>query len=215
MQRLGNTVDEKGSTYSEFADDAGRKFKALSDASGRRASNFVDEAGNRYKGFTNAAGDQVQHFRDEAGNLIDEASGWASHTWQKAREKLHDARHAIGSQAGAGQRRAGHASDAVRGQMENLNQTIINQFREQPLVGGALAFALGAALGSALPPTEQEDAVLGETADKLKAKAAGEASGLYEGGKDKLSELHDAVADKGGELYRQAKDGVKQAAAKV
>lgn len=212
LQRLGNTADEHGSTYSEFADDAGKKFKALSDSTGRRAGHFVDEAGNRYKGFTNAAGDQVQHFRDEAGNLLDEASGWASHTWQKAREKLHDARDALGSQAASGQRRAGHASDAMRGQMESLNQTIISQFRDQPLVGGALAFALGAALGSALPPTEQEDKVLGETADKLKAKAADEATGLYEDGKEKLAELHASVADKGSELYQQAKAGVTQAA---
>ena len=212
LQRLGNTADEHGNTYSEFADDAGRKFKALSDASGRRAGHFIDEAGARYKGFTNATGDRVQHFRDEAGNLLDEASGWASHTWRKAREKLHDARDAMTSQAEAGQRRAGHAGDAVRGQMENLNQTIVNQFRDQPLVGGALAFALGAALGSALPPTEQEDKVLGETADKLKARATDEAAGLYEDGKEKLSELHAAVADKGSELYQQAKDGVTQAA---
>lgn len=210
LQRLGHSSDDHG-TYSEFADDAGKKFKAMSDATGKRAGHFVDEAGNRYKGFTNAAGEQVQHFRDEAGNLIDEASGWASHTWQKAREKLHDARDAIGSQAGSAQRQAGHAGDAMRGQMENLNQTIMTQFRDQPLVGGALAFALGAALGAALPPTQQEDAVMGEAADKLKSKAADQATSLYEEGKEKVAEIHETVVDKGSALYQQAKDGVTHA----
>ena len=212
LQRLGNTSDEHGRSYSEFADDAGKKFKALADSSGKRAGHFVDEAGNRYKGFTNAAGDQVKHFRDEAGNLLDDASGWASHTWQKAREKLHDARDAIGSQAGSSQQRVGQAGDAVRSQMESLNQTILTQFREQPLVGGALAFALGAALGSALPHTAQEDAFLGEAADAVKGKVGDTAAQLYEDGREKAADLYANATEKAGEIYQQARDGVTEAA---
>lgn len=210
LQRLGSTSDEHGNMFSEFADDAGRKFKALSDTSGHRAGHFMDEAGNRYRGFTTSAGDQVQHFRDEAGNLLDEAFGWASHTWQKAREKMHDARDTIGSQAGAGRRRAGHAGAAMRGQMESLNQTILHQFRDQPLVGGALAFALGAALGSTLPHTEQEDAVMGEAADAVKGKVGETAAELYEDGKEQAADLYATASDKAGELYRQVRDGVTE-----
>lgn len=208
LQRLGSTSDHHGNRFSEFADDAGRKFKAMSDAGGRRAGHFVDEAGNRYRGFTTAAGDQVQHFRDEAGNLLDEAFGWASHTWQKAREKLHDARDTIGAQAGAGRRQAGSTGAAMRDQMESLNQTILHQFRDQPLVGGALAFALGAALGSTLPHTEQEDAVMGEAADAVKGKVGETAAGLYEDGKEKATDLYATASDKAGELYQQVRDGV-------
>lgn len=211
LQRLGSTSDEHGNMFSEFADDAGRKFKAMSDTGGRRAGHFIDEAGNRYRGFTTSAGGQVQHFRDEAGNLLDEAFGWASHTWQKAREKLHDARDTIGSQAGAGRRHAGHAGAAMRGQMESLNQTILHQFRDQPLVGGALAFALGAALGSTLPHTEQEDAVMGEAADAVKGKVGETAADLYEDGKAKAADLYATASDKAGEVYQQARDGVTEA----
>ena len=211
LQRLGNTADEHGNTYSEFADDAGKKFRALSDASGKRAGHFVDETGNRFKGFTNAAGDRVDQFRDEAGNLLDEASGWASHTWQKAREKLHDARDAIGSQSSAGKDKAAQAGDAVRSQMENLNQTILTQFRDQPLVGGALAFALGAALGSTLPHTPQEDALMGEAADAVKGKVGETAADLYDQGKEKAAGLYETASDKAGEIYQQAKDGITSA----
>lgn len=211
LRRSGHGADEHGRHYSEFADDAGKKFKAMSDETGKRAGHFVDEAGNRYKGFTNAAGEQVQHFRDEAGNLLDETSGWASHTWQVAREKLHDARDAIGAGASAGRQQAGHATDAVRHQMESFNQTILHQFRDQPLVGGALAFALGAALGSSLPHTAQEDALLGETSDNLKGKVGETASGLYEDGKEKATEVYSSVSEKAGELYQQARDGASDA----
>ena len=210
MQRLGSSNDEHGNSYAEFADDAGKKFKAMSDATGKRAGHFVDETGNRFKGFTNAAGDQVAHFRDETGNLLDEASGWASHTWQAAREKMHDARDAMGSQAASGKAKASQAGDAMLGQMENLNRTVIAQFRDQPLVGGALAFALGAALGSALPHSSQEDALMGETSDDLKDRVGEAAVDLYEQGEEKASDLYDAAADKTADLYRQAKDGVDQ-----
>ena len=212
LQRLGSSSDEHGRTYSEFADDAGKTFKALSDSSGKRAGHFMDKAGNRYKGFTNAAGEQVQHFRDEAGNLIEEASGWASHTWQKAREKLHDARDTLGSGAGAGKERMGQAGDSVRHQMDNLNQTILHKFQDQPLVGGALAFALGAALGSTLPHTAQEDAVMGEAADAVKEKVGAQAADLYEDGKEKAADIYATASEKAGELYQQAKDGVTDAA---
>lgn len=211
LQRLGSTPDEHGNTYSEFADDAGKKFRARSDASGKRAGHFVDETGNRFKGFTNAAGERVEQFRDEAGNLLDEATGWASHTWQKTREKLQDARDAIGSQAEAGKNRTAQAGDAMRNQMDSLNHTILNQFRDQPLVGGALAFALGAALGSALPHTEQEDALMGDAADAVKGQVGETAEDLYEQGKEKAVDLYATASEKAGELYQQAKDGVTDA----
>lgn len=207
LQRVGQ-VDEAGGRFSEFIDDAGRKFRAASDAQGRRAGHFSDAAGNRFKGFSDGAGQRIEQIRDEAGNLLDEASGWASHSWQKAREKMHDARDALS----AGQKRAGRAGNNMMGQMGSLNETILHQFRDQPLVGGALAFALGAALGSALPHTEQEDAVLGEAADAVKAKASEEAAHIYDEGRDKVADLHETVTDKVGGVYQQAKDGASQSA---
>jgi ElaB/YqjD/DUF883 family membrane-anchored ribosome-binding protein len=207
LQRLGSSTDERGDTYSEFSDDAGKKFKARSDATGKRAGHFMDETGNMFRGFTNSAGERIEHFRDEAGNLLDEATGWASHTWQKAREKMHDARDAMQSGASSGKSRAGQAGEMLHGQMDSLNQTIINQFRDQPLVGGALAFALGAALGSALPHTAQEDALLGEASDNVKGKVGETASDLYDQGKEKAADVYSSAADKAGELYQQVKDG--------
>lgn len=208
LRRVGVAPDDSGNSYHEFADEAGKKFKAMSDSTGKRAGHFVDEAGNRFKGFTNATGETVGHFRDEAGNLLDEASGWASHTWQKAREKLHDARDAIGSGAGVGKTHASSAASSVRGGVDSLNQTILTQFRDQPLVAGALAFALGAALGSALPHTAQEDALMGDAADAVKGKVGETAADLYDQGKEKAADLYATATEKTGEVYQQVKDGV-------
>jgi hypothetical protein len=45
---------------------------------------FHQPAGHRFRGFTNAAGERINEFRDETGNLLEEATGRASHTWQKS-----------------------------------------------------------------------------------------------------------------------------------
>jgi len=211
LQRLGHASDAHGRRVSEFADDAGRKFRALSDETGNRAGHFIDETGARFRGFTNATGERIEQFRDEAGNVLDEASGWASHTWQKAREALHDMRDAASSQASAGRSNAGQMAGAVQGQLDSLNQTIMTQFRDQPLVGGALAFALGAALGSALPHTPQEDALMGDASDALKGKVTDAAAEVYEEGKERVAEVYGNARDKAGELYQQTKDGVTSA----
>lgn len=211
LQRLGRIKDESGNTYSEFSDDAGKKFRALSDETGRRAGHFVDEAGSSFRGFTSAAGEKVDQFRDEAGNLLDEASGWASHVWGKANEKLHDARDALNSDGGTIGSHAGNAADALRHQSDKLNHTIMTQFKDQPLVAGALAFALGAALASTLPHTQQEDKLMGEAADALKDKATVQAADLYEQGKENAADLYDKAAKKVGDAYDKAKTGVSDA----
>ena len=205
LTRVSQTGDDD-ERYTQWADDAGKTFRARTDSLGRRAGHFTDEAGNRFKGFADAAGGRIEQFRDEAGSLLDEASGWASHTWQAAREKMHDARDTVSSVAGAGRsqiRGAGH-------QLGSLNETLMSQFRDQPLVGGALAFALGAALGSALPHTAQEDAIIGDAADTIKDIAGEQAAELYEKGKEQVAEIHEAATAKGGELYQQVKEGFTQ-----
>lgn len=208
LQRVSHTPDESGTHHSEWLDDAGKKYRAASDSFGRRAGHFRDEAGNTYKGFVNGAGERVTQFRDEAGNLLEEASGWASHTWQRMREMMHDARDGVAHGVSQGRSRAGQAGMGMAGQVDQLNRTLMHQFRDQPLVGGALAFALGAALGAALPHTRQEDELLGEAADAVKAKAGEEASHLYEQGREKATELYEEASHRAGDLYQQAKDGL-------
>lgn len=208
LRRQSYASDAQGRRISRFADDAGKTFEAESDEHGNRAGHFIDEAGNRFKGFTDATGARIEHFRDEAGNVLDEASGWASHTWQKARERMHDLRDAAGSSMHSSRSQAGHVAGSALHGVEGLQQTVLHQFRDQPLVGGALAFALGAALGSALPHTREEDKILGEAADAVKAKAGAVMAEGYEEGKEKAQQVYESATEKAAEVYGQVKDGV-------
>lgn len=208
MTRVSHQPDDTGRHYSEFVDEAGKKFRAASDAAGRRTGHFMDETGKRFRGFTDSTGRRIEHFKDEAGNRLDEASGWASHGWQRAREMMHEAGDAMSHGASEGRARAAQASRMMSEQVSSLNQTLVNQFREQPLVAGALAFAAGAALGAALPHTEQEDALLGGTADEVKAQAGQQAEGLYERGRQRAAELYERTSERADDVYKQARDEV-------
>lgn len=208
MRRISHMPDEGGRHFTEFADEAGKKYRAASDEAGRRSGHFMDETGKQFRGFADSTGKQVEHFRDEAGNLLEEASGWALHGWQQAQDMMSGAKDAIREGTQGGKAKATQATRAMGDQVNSLNRTIIAQFRDQPLVAGALAFAVGATLGSALPHTEQEDELLGDAADAVKARAGEEAEHLYEKGREQAEALYDEATERAGEVYQQARDSL-------
>ena len=63
------------------------------------------------------------------------------------------------------------AKIATQDALQSGGQKATDLFADQPLVVGALAMALGAALGSALPHTKAEDAAMGASSKSLFAEA--------------------------------------------
>ena len=198
LQRVAHSRDEMGEWYSEFTDDSGRTYRAKSDELGRRIGDFVDDTGKTFAGFMDEAGRSVTEFRDEAGNLLDEASGWAASTW-------HDLTSAGGRSAQELAESARRMGRDVQSSATRLGRDAMQMLEEQPLVMGALAFAAGAAIGAALPRTEQEDSMVGEAADDVKREAGAMASDLYERGKQKAAEVYEDVSGTAGEIYEDAK----------
>lgn len=196
LRRIGPPEADAGGRYSHFTDAAGSRFRALTDETGRRAGHFVDASGKTFRGFADASGRQVREIRDEAGSLFDEASGWVSNTWEAISDSAHKATGSISS-----------AGSSATDMSSQLNDAVLKHFKDQPLVGGALAFALGAAIGAALPHTEVEDETLGETSDKLKNTVSAEvaktvdkvgeaASDAYAKAVSVASDVHDAARDR-------------------
>ncbi|MCB5203789.1 DUF3618 domain-containing protein [Neorhizobium sp. T786] len=163
LRRTGPVQIDGGRRYTHFSDGEGGRFKALTDETGRRAGHFIDESGKTFRGFADASGKQIHDIRDEAGKLFDDASGWVSKTWRDMTRSAGNAGMQVTS--------AGRSAIDVGSQ---LNNTILKHFKDQPLVGGALAFAVGAAIGAALPHTQVEDEALGEASDDLKSKVSNE-----------------------------------------
>jgi DeoR/GlpR family transcriptional regulator of sugar metabolism len=83
------------------------------------------------------------------------------------------------------------------------------------LVGGALAFAAGAAIAAALPHTTSEDEVLGEAADTVKADIASRASDLIDQGQDIAADASDMVASVASDIHDAAKNRIVEEAERV
>lgn len=201
LRRTGPVQADGDNRYSHFADTAGSRFKALTDETGRRAGHFMDETGKTYRGFADATGQQIHDIRDEAGQLFDEASGWVSKTWQSTVDKA-------GSLGGS-------MSSAGRSTLDTgaqLNDAILKHFKDQPLVGGALAFAVGAAIGAALPHTRTEDEALGPMADSVKSRVSEEVSKTADHAGQVASDVYDKAVSVASDVHDVARDRLKDEA---
>lgn len=208
VRRVGPPEDVGGARYSHFADDAGHRFKALTDDAGRRAGHFVDSNGRIYRGFSDAAGRQITRILDEAGAVLGAATGWASDTWKQITDAADGIAHKTSDATGNAATSASTAAASLHDQSARINAMILKQFREQPIVGGALAFTVGAAIGAAIPPTGAEDDVLGDVADKVKENVADHASELLDQSKGLASDTYDTAVSVASDVHDAVKERI-------
>ncbi|MBW6425408.1 DUF3618 domain-containing protein [Rhizobium sp. XQZ8] len=201
MRRAGPVQADGDKRYSHFIDGAGKRFKALTDETGRRAGHFMDESGQTFRGFADASGRQIHDIRDEAGKLLDQASGWASHTWRQITHSTGKIGDAV---AGAGRSSLNAGTQ--------LNETILRQFKDQPLVGGALAFAVGAAIGAALPHTRTEDEALGSAAADVRGRVSSEASKAMDKAGNLASEVYEKTTSVAADVHDVARKRIAEEA---
>lgn len=201
LRRAGPVTMDNGQRYSHFTDGSGSRYKALTDEAGKRAGHFMDESGKTFRGFADASGRRYHDLRDEAGNLFDDASGWVSDTWRDMKRSASKAGDAM--------------ADAKQSAMDSgaqLNTAILKHFRDQPLVGGALAFAVGAAIGAALPHTQTEDDMLGTSADNIKSRVLDEAAKAMDKVEDVAADVRDKAVSVAAEVHDVARDRITEEA---
>ena len=210
VRRVGPPEMVGEERYSHFTDDAGQRFRALTDSAGRRAGNFLDASGKAYRGFADATGKQISNITDEAGAVLDASTGWASASWNKVKDTAGDVARRAMDTASAVVGSSSAAGSTLKDQSHRLNDAILTHFRDQPLVGGALAFAVGAAIGAALPHTDVEDEVLGEAADAVKTNIAAQTSELVEEGKEMASDVYETAVHVASDVHNVARDRVME-----
>ena len=122
--------------------------------------------------------DTVDPLRDKAAKLADKISDAAAPIRDKAMaltDRLLHGTDGFSDEAKVrilAARRAAHdARSATQDAMHRGRKAASNMFDDQPLVVGALALAVGAAIGGALPRTRMEDDQMGASSDQLFATA--------------------------------------------
>lgn len=100
-----------------------------------------------------------------AGRSLKDALG---HTTAKSQDKA----------AAVGDRVHGATANA-KASAQNARDSLVQFYRDQPLLAGSLGIAIGAALGALVPPTEIEDDMLGEARDRSVDTVKSEAAGKY------------------------------------
>lgn len=143
-------VDDGTAVYGEGANYGDKDSPSVTERFNQASGSVKERASALLEG----GRDRASRARDGLHSASDRAREGVRSASDRARTAAYDARY-----------RARRGGEAARDNFDTMLQ-------EQPLVLGALALALGAAFGSALPRTRTEDELMGEQADRLKDQLA-------------------------------------------
>ncbi|SFP33975.1 DUF3618 domain-containing protein [Tranquillimonas alkanivorans] len=185
-----------------YASQAGARFEgAKHDAEGRlegakaRARGYAHEAEGRWEGAKARGRGYGARLRSSAHSLRERIADGTHEMNEEARRRVIAAR----NRAYEAQVRAEYMARRGSSQAGDF-------FEEQPLVAGALAMAVGAAIGGMLPSTRREDEAFGAYRDDLFA----EAQRVYEEESAKLADVARATADEAKKQAQEVADTAKK-----
>ncbi|MCB8840076.1 DUF3618 domain-containing protein [Aurantimonas sp. VKM B-3413] len=168
----GSSLSGAGSRASDAASSARHGASSAASSVGSAASNAGHSAADAASRASHSASDAA----GRAGHAASSAAGAAADSMRRASHDASDAAWRGGRYAADGMR---HAGEDVYRMGRRTGRGLIDALQEEPLVFGAIAVAVGAAIGAALPSTRREDEWMGETRDRLRDEA-------FERGRDTL-----------------------------
>lgn len=173
--------------------NAGGALRKAKDATSAALGQAADGVSHLASDVRDQASDLAHRAADGASNMAHDAAEATSHLWndasdaserayQRVSSTMSDVAHEIPRQARRAERAAG------------------SMYTDNPLAVGAAVLAAGALLGMALPRTDREDALLGETRDQFLVSAKQAAQGALETvqhmGEDAAQNVRGALAER-------------------
>lgn len=136
-------------------------------AEGLHGSDWADDGGEDGEGaaqrVAQASGAARDKLHDTVGSVKDRAAALRARLSEGTEHLTEEGR----ARVIAAREKAHEARGAATAQMQRGRDRTVDLFEEQPLIAGALAMAIGAAVGAALPHTRLEDEHFGQTSDDL------------------------------------------------
>jgi hypothetical protein len=136
--------------------------------------------------------------RSIGGNVVDSVRDAVSGAATSAGETATKAYDSVKDTAAVSTSRVSAGVSAADGLGGTLRQNLADTFERQPLLLGAIGLAIGAGMASAVPRTQMETDMVGETADRVKSQVA---------------DLASTTVDKVTETAERTLEAVKQEAA--
>lgn len=175
--RVGDTASRAGETASDAWRGVAGTASAAASTVSNTASRVTDGASHLAGRAADAAGGAWRSASDTAASL----GSRTAETTQRLRE------------------RASHLGHQGRSGLETM-------MRDQPLLLGILGLAVGAAFGAALPRSETEDRLLGETRDSVANRLSSLAEQTYAQARTAANEHMAHAKEAMGETYERAKE---------
>ncbi len=154
----------------------GRSNPGSSTSSGPGIGDRVSRAAGSVGDASSNAASSVSDAVKGAGHSVSDAAGSAA---EATRRGMHDAADAVSSAGSSVMDSAQRTGRQAYRAGARAQRNIADLIHDEPLVFGAVAVAIGAAVGAMLPATRQEDEWMGDTRDHLRDEA-------YEQGSDTL-----------------------------
>lgn len=128
-------------------------------------------------------------------SLRDKAGEYVSSARETVGEYATSARETVGEYAGAARDSARRASIRARETWDRTSTSVDDWVHENPMAAGALAIAVGAAIGLSAPSSRFEDRTLGERRDRAMERARAKALELKDEVTQRAKNVANAVND--------------------
>jgi hypothetical protein len=160
-----------GGSMSGAAHSAGNAASSAAGKVGGAASSAAHGASSAAGSVKSGAANLASSASDAASRAGSAASGAAGSAADAMRRASHDATDAASHAGSAAWESARHAGEYAYRSGRRARRTLLDAMQDEPLVFGALALAIGAAVGAALPPTRREDELMGDARDRVRDQA--------------------------------------------
>ena len=144
-----------------------------------------DVAGQAYEGVSDAAskvGSSVTDAASKVGSSVSDAAGKVTET--------------VGSVANQAYQQVGNLGTKAKDVAGTAQDQYEHYMEENPLAVGAVALALGAAVGLSIPATRVENHLMGEARENLMQKASETARGAIDKVQEVAGEVKETIQDK-------------------
>ena len=205
-QDIGDQVGDAASAARDFASDNLDSFrKTVSGGTDR-----VSQAANRGAEAANRVGETITgNLKDTAASLgasvADQVNDLQDRTIQAARSTASSAQNIASDVTTAARRAAADTVDAGRNAAKSTRdtasditdragKTFFETIEQNPLVVAGVGLLIGGLIASAIPRSEIEDELMGETSNSLKSRAQAAASDGIDAAKDAVGDMYENAA---------------------